>query len=80
MLFNTIALEPVDSPEALNSLGLMQRMYEGSLDDKMSISLLRLFLNWLMAVSGRFLLDNSNVWNTFYNRNLPYQYRYLVIK
>lgn len=35
------------SPGSLFSLGLMQRMYEGSLDIRISIRLVRLFLNWV---------------------------------
>lgn len=38
-----------DVPGCLASLGLMQRMYDGSLDIRISMSFIRLFLNWVAA-------------------------------
>lgn len=40
-------------PACLESLGLMQRMYDGSLDMRISISFARLALNWVAACRGR---------------------------
>lgn len=36
-------------PACLESLGLMQRTYDGSLDMRISMSLARLALNWVAA-------------------------------
>ncbi len=46
--------------EDLLWLGLMQRMYEGTFFIKMSISALRLVLNCVPAVGGRFLFRSSS--------------------
>lgn len=40
-------------PACLESLGLMQRTYDGSLDMRISMSLARLALNWVAAWGGR---------------------------
>lgn len=42
----------------LKSLGLMHLMYEGSLLLRILMSSFNDILNWVMAVSGRFLLSS----------------------
>lgn len=40
-------------PACLESLGLMQRTYDGSFDMRISMSFARLALNWVAAWRGR---------------------------
>lgn len=40
-------------PDCLESLGLIQRTYDGSLDIRISMSFARLALNWVAAWRGR---------------------------
>lgn len=40
-------------PACLESLGLMQRTYDGSFDIRISMSFARLALNWVAAWRGR---------------------------
>lgn len=46
---STVYLMWLSVPGCLASLGLIQRTYDGSLDMRISISFIRLFLNWLAA-------------------------------
>lgn len=46
-------------PACLESLGLMQRTYDGSLDMRISISFARLDLNWVAAWKGRHKHDRG---------------------
>ncbi|KAG7275113.1 hypothetical protein CRUP_009473 [Coryphaenoides rupestris] len=48
---------PIKVPACLESLGLMQRTYDGSLDIRISMSFARLDLNWLLGVSGAVLTE-----------------------
>ena len=70
-------------PELCSSFGLMQRMYDGSLFIRITISWLRLFLNCVTAVSGRFfvvtsLAGNTSCWKE-YNHTEKQNYFHAVI-
>ncbi len=58
---------------AWRSFGLMHRMYEGSFDPKIVISLLREFLNCVIAVSGRFLEPKDGQLNSNFKCSLKIQ-------
>ena len=64
LCFLLLVTYSVHMPDLCSSFGLMQRMYDGSLFIRISISWLRLFLNCVAAVFGRFFVVTSLAGNT----------------